>query len=26
VIPELDDDVHDVAGLIAVREHLFGVA
>jgi hypothetical protein len=26
VIPELDDDVHDVAGLVAVREHLFGAA
>jgi anion-transporting ArsA/GET3 family ATPase len=23
VVPELDDDVHDVAGLLQVREHLF---
>ena len=23
VVPELDDDVHDVAGLVQVREHLF---
>ncbi|HKG63558.1 MAG TPA: ArsA-related P-loop ATPase [Solirubrobacteraceae bacterium] len=26
VVPELDDDVHDVAGLMQVREHLFGTA
>ena len=24
VVPELDDDVHDVAGLALVRDHLFG--
>ena len=24
VVPELDGDVHDVAGLIAVHDHLFG--
>jgi hypothetical protein len=23
VIPELDDDVHDVEGLVRMREHLF---
>jgi len=26
IVPELDDDVHDVAGLVQVREHLFGTA
>jgi hypothetical protein len=26
VVPELADDVHDVAGLVQVREHLFGTA
>ena len=26
VVPELDDDVHDVAGLMQVREYLFGTA
>ena len=25
VVPELDDDVHDVAGLAQVREHLFPI-
>ena len=24
VVPELDDDVHDVEGLALVRDHLFG--
>ncbi len=24
IVPELDGDVHDVAGLVAVHEHLFG--
>ena len=26
VVPELDDDVHDVDGLVQIRDHLFDLA